>query len=312
MADANRSAHSRLLESFDDIDQVVCTATNFKDYISLLNFVDDVYNEAIRYNPEWDAKCKSRVKIADLCSGCGIFGVALAARIGKPCEVYFVDIVGEFQGLAVKLLAQLTEDCVANTLECSADKIPVGGEIMDIVIESDGFHHCPSLDDVIQESSRILRSGGILLGLDRIHEDKTPQSKLDAILDYGYPQDWLQEQGFIDGKLTRRQNGEKELRLCEWLDALAQASFTKTVFIQYVYRKKASLVTFIKSTIDPIYKLESDWPIPPRWTTKILPALLLGIRYAVKGKNVLYVFKPFRSGLRLSLLRRQVIIAVKS
>ena len=96
-----RASHSALLKSEDNIDFVIAKDTNFTDFYSIIVFLEDVIE---RCHIDQHIKPKSRYQkefsIVDMCSGSGVFGIALAKILGGSGEIHFIDIVGEYHETA--------------------------------------------------------------------------------------------------------------------------------------------------------------------------------------------------------------------
>ena len=94
MIDYNRVAHSELLKSSNDIDFIVKKATNFQSFQSLINFLEDIVeSQNIRNRNKNSFYNANEFHIVDMCSGSGVFGVALAKVLGGKGVIHFVDII---------------------------------------------------------------------------------------------------------------------------------------------------------------------------------------------------------------------------
>ena len=152
-------------------------------------------------------------------------------------------MVGEYHETAKQLVKDILCDSYnAVTHTCSADNTNIISNTIDIIIESDGFHHCPSLTKVIKESNRILRSNGLLLGIDRIHDNYVTDKEIKELLDIEYSEEWLKKNNYKVRTLTRRQNGEGEIRFSEWSESLLSNNFEEPILTQYVKRSKYDLL----------------------------------------------------------------------
>ena len=311
MIDYNRVSHSKMLSLADGIDKLVEKATNFNDFNSIINFLKDIIDQ----NHILD-KClnKNSINIVDMCSGSGVFGIALAKVLGGQGVIHFVDIVGEYHQTAINYTeAILGSSYKPLTYTCSADSTPIGNQSIDIIIEVNGFHHVPSLPKAVKEAQRILRPKGIFLGLDRIHENNVTDKQINTLLDSEYSSTWLQENNYIDQKLTRRENGEGEIRLIEWENAFISFNFKTPLLIEYVNRCKRSYKVWLISNLpENISRTFLDfWIKPPKWGLRLLLTMIFGTSFKKKSNKSSIIISKFPKNVNSSLVRMEVIISYK-
>ena len=322
MKDYNRISHSELLKSQADIDQVVKNATNFNDFQSIQLFLIDYLKKANIYEElktlSQSMQTSFSFNIVDMCSGSGVFGVTLANVIGGQGTIHFVDIVGEYHETAKHLAKDILGDSYNTvTHTCSADSTNIVSNSIDIIIESDGFHHCPSLTKVIKESNRILKSNGFLLGIDRIHDNYVTDKEIKELLDVEYSEEWLKKNNYKVQKLTRRQNGEGEIRFSEWYESLSSNNFQDPLLTQYVKRSKSSFKGWIMSNmprflIQILLKLKKGNPEfhkNPRWSKTLLPTLILGLNLRLSLAGYKLFITTFPECVNTSLVRKQVLLS---
>ena len=310
--DLNRASHSALLKSAKDIDIVVAKGTNFNDFNSIIIFLEDVIKASnINQHIKSNLTSHRALNIVDMCSGSGVFGIALAKIFGGHGTIHFIDIVGEYHETAKKLTGEiLGESYQPITHTCSAEQTTLEDNSIDILIEVNGFHHVPSLPRVIKESKRILKPKGILLGLDRIHENNVSEKQLNTLLDAEYSSTWLKENNYIDRKLTRRENGEGEIRFREWEGALINNGFNFPLLIQYVKRHKRSYKVWLISNLpESISRLFLNyWIKPPRWSLRLLMTMIFGVSLKVPSENSPIYTRKFPRHVRSTHVRMEVII----
>jgi len=81
------------------------------------------------------------------------------------------------------------------------------------------------------ELFRILKPGGFLFSLDRSHPDSVSDETLKGLLDHQYPKSWLEHHGYPSEKpMSRRENGEHEIRDSEWKRTFENAGFVTETF----------------------------------------------------------------------------------
>jgi SAM-dependent methyltransferase len=173
----------------------------------------------------------------DLGAGLGILASVVATRAG-------VDLV-----LAVEVCPHFVEAVVPRAateiLGSDADKVvPVLGsfedlripdESLDFAVEIDSLHHADDLDAALRECARVLRPGGTLLCFDRVQPDDLSDELRERMLDRVYSEEWIAENGYPPGiRMTRRENGEHEIRASEWRDAFARHGLVLVRSIEFV------------------------------------------------------------------------------
>ena len=322
MEDYNRISHSELLKSQNNVDQVVVNATNFNDFKSITIFLTDYLKRAKIYEElkilNQSKKTSFEFNIVDMCSGSGVFGVALAHVIGGHGTIHFVDIVGEYHETAKQLVKDILCDSYnAVTHTCSADNTNIISNTIDIIIESDGFHHCPSLAKVIKESNRILRSNGFLLGIDRIHDNYVTDEEIKELLDVEYSEEWLKKNNYKVKRLTRRQNGEGEIRFSEWSESLLSNNFEEPILTQYVKRSKSSFKGWLMSNMPRfliyiLFKLKkgnTEFHKNPRWSKTLLPTLIFGFNLRLSLDSHKLFITTFPEFVNTTLVRKQVLLS---
>ncbi len=312
MIDYNRVSHSKMLSLSDNIDTIVAKATNFNDFNSIINFLTDIIKKNKIVEKLKQNNTSYDLNIVDMCSGSGVFGIALAKVLGGTGSLYFVDIVGEYHQTAINLTDLILGSSYKPiTYTCSADSTSIPKESVDIIIEVNGFHHVPSLNKAVKESRRILKSNGIFLGLDRIHESNVSDEQLNYLLDSEYSSNWLKENNYVDQKLTRRENGEGEIRLFEWEDALMDSDFNNPLLIEYVNRCKRSYKVFLISNLpEKVSRLFLNfWLKPPKWSLRLLITMLLGISIMKNSSRSKIITAKFPKNVDATIVRMEVIIS---
>ena len=108
----------------------------------------------------------------------------------------------------------------------SFDQIDLPDDSVDFCIEVESLHHSDDLRRTVEEAARVLKPGGVLLLLDRAHHDGLTDEQRQLMLDIEYSDEWKIANGYAMDRLNRAENGEHEIRLCEWQDCLADAGFS--------------------------------------------------------------------------------------
>ena len=153
----------------------------------------------------------------------------LCERFPAVYKLYAVELVPD----VVRLLQPITIPALCGDAGTriirvvgSFDEIELSDASVDFYVEVASLHHSNDLDHTLGELARVLKPGGLLLALDRAHHDKLSEAQRTFMLDVEYPDWWKRENGYDTAPLKRRDNGEHEIRLCEWFDAFARAGFT--------------------------------------------------------------------------------------
>ena len=102
---------------------------------------------------------------------------------------------------------------------------------IDFAVQIESLHHAYDLRKAAVELFRILKPGGFLYSLDRSHPDSVSDETLNGLLDHQYPKSWLEHHGYPSEKpMTRRENGEHEIRDSEWKRTFEDAGFIIETF----------------------------------------------------------------------------------
>lgn len=171
----------------------------------------------------------------ELGAGCSAVSNALMRIFPEITLIYTLEIVPDIVRLLQPKVAALT----GNQGRCipvigSFDEIHLPDQSLDFVVEFDAFHHSRNLDTTLKESARVLKAGGTLLIIDRVHHDTLPETQKEYLLSIEYPESFKKTHGMpIETKLTRHDNGEHEIRRSEWIAALEKAGFELESHIFY-------------------------------------------------------------------------------
>ena len=312
--DKNRELHSLLLAKENDIDEIIRLSTsNFSEKESINSFYQNLFQEDLLSYFLKNFRGR-KINIVEMCSGSGIYGILLAKFIGLSGTLHLVDIVGSYHKKAKEIGNKILRDSFEIiTHTCSADQCPIESESIDLIIEVDGFHHCPSLLKAIDESKRILKKNGLLIGIDRIHENHITKEEINKLLNAFYSEDWLLKNNYPTGqKLSRRANGENELKISQWIDCLMINHFQKISLIEYIKLSKRSIKFFLLSNLPSYLKKKIFGFCPPvRWGLHFLPTLITGKRFKFKKKNYTLTTKRIPKSIETNFIRKQIIIAEK-
>lgn len=161
-------------------------------------------------------------------AGVGIFSAMVARRYPQVTSIDAVEVVPEVvEFLQTAVTAHVCPERPQAVVPVigSFDDLQVADGSYDFCLELGALHHSGDLDKTLAEIARVMRPGGLLVALDRAHNNRLCEDQRRFMLDVEYSAAWLEANGFPPGRLTREQNGEHEIRLCEWDAAFTKAGF---------------------------------------------------------------------------------------
>ncbi len=97
---------------------------------------------------------------------------------------------------------------------------------LDFAVSWDSMHHSYDLIHTLKECYRVLKPGGRLVLIDRAHNNSTPDSEIQRMLNVVYDKEYLRK-NYLDENmtLTRRDNGEHEWRYKELDNFFSESGF---------------------------------------------------------------------------------------
>jgi ubiquinone/menaquinone biosynthesis C-methylase UbiE len=159
-------------------------------------------------------------------SGCGL----LASTVALSPDVEYVYALEICEDLVRLLMPRVSKAVLGEqfakviSVRGSFDELELPDDSIDFIVEIDSLHHSDDLRRTLRECSRVLRPGGQMMILDRCHPDSLPDEEVERMLSEVYSEDFLRKNHYPPGiTLTRRDNGEHEYRLREWLAAFRDA-----------------------------------------------------------------------------------------
>jgi ubiquinone/menaquinone biosynthesis C-methylase UbiE len=103
-------------------------------------------------------------KILELGCGTAYISALIKNKYGSS-EMYALDISPNYLKLAQKISRVLFNSRIDYFIAADAERIPFKSEHFDFVISSAMIHHLPNPDDAIKEIARVLKKGGIFIGI---------------------------------------------------------------------------------------------------------------------------------------------------
>jgi SAM-dependent methyltransferase len=173
----------------------------------------------------------------ELGAGLGVLSATVASR-SSVAGVIAVEICPTFVNLVIPSVAAVVlggnARRVVPTLG-SFDKLEVADESVDFAIEIQSLHHADDLDAVLGETARVLKVGACLVAFDRAQPDEMPDWLRERMLDKRYSAEWIEDNGYPPGiEITRRENGEHEIRRREWRAAFERAGLRLVRTVDFV------------------------------------------------------------------------------
>lgn len=172
--------------------------------------------------------------------GAGVGGISnsLLALYPSIEIIYAIEIVPD----VTKLLQSKVTEYAGNIQRLvpvigSFDDIKLPDASVDFIVEFDSLHHSNNLNKTLREAARILKPGGVIIALDRMHFNGLTDAQREYMLHIEYGEAFKTEYGIpLEKKLTRGDNGEHEIRESEWKSAFEQAQL-KIVHCVTFHRK---------------------------------------------------------------------------
>lgn len=233
LKEAKDGMNHRAKEEIEAVEQGVdLKATHgqaIRDFAQLNDFIQAGFDFLRRVNH------KIAGEAVDVGSGTGV-GAGILSRFDFISRVYAVEFSEQFV-LSIMPV-------VFGSIKADMPKIQrvVGDfnnlQIPDVsqacVLDIDSFHHAEDLDFTLRECARVLKLGGVIVSIDRAWDDHYTRAQLEAKLDVELNDNLKKKYGIPEGhSFTRRDFGEHEYTIREWLDLFARNSFDAMVFSQW-------------------------------------------------------------------------------
>lgn len=193
-------------------------------------------------------------------SGTATFSAMVCREYSDVDRIYAVEVVPNIAKLIQPVVAKHLAGEAAGKLigvVGSFDDIRMEPASCDFCIELGALHHSDNLPVTLGEISRTLKPGGYLLMLDRAHNNRLTDSQIELMLNNEYSKDWKRKNGYPPDPLTRRQNGEHEIRLKEWTTFLNDSGF---VVERHIELRPVGWRKFLRScALEIPYKVRRKW-----------------------------------------------------
>lgn len=108
----------------------------------------------------------------------------------------------------------------------SFDNIELESKSLDFCLEIHSLHHSHDIETTLREVNRVLKSNAKLVCVDRSQPNSMTEEDREQMLDCLYDKEFLEKNGYPPGiSLSRRDNGEHEIKVSEWEEALYRTGF---------------------------------------------------------------------------------------
>ncbi len=169
----------------------------------------------------------------DLGSGTGV-GACILSKMGCMEKVYAVEFSHYF---VEKIMPVVFE-------KYQADKKKIQRVVGDFncldlpdgsvqnILDIDSLHHSEDLDQTLEVCRRVLTENGIIIAIDRAWPDSYTQEQFKTMLDRELPGPLKIKYGITPSQsFTRRDFGEHEYTIRQWLDCFKRHGFEPAVFL---------------------------------------------------------------------------------
>jgi len=183
---------------------------------------------------------------ADLGSGTGI-GATILSNVYEINKIYAIEYSEQF---VLKMMPTVFSDFGAKTEKIirvvgDFNNLKLKDASLTVLLDIDSFHHSENLGYTLKECNRVLKPGGLIISIDRAWPDSCSREELEKKLDVEYSDKSKAVFGIPPGEsYRRRDNGEHEYTISDWLTYYKKSGFDPFVFSQIHLPKLNSI--FIK------------------------------------------------------------------
>jgi SAM-dependent methyltransferase len=165
---------------------------------------------------------------ADLGGGVGCISASIAG-FGDVDRIYCVEIVESAAKLAHPVVVGTIlgqRRSKVTSVVGDFDRLEISDSSLDFAVAWDSMHHSQNPVGTLLECRRALKPSGSLVIVDRGHNNTTPDSEIERMLNINYSREWLiKNYRDPDIAFSRREYGEHEYRWREWESFFERAGF---------------------------------------------------------------------------------------
>lgn len=165
----------------------------------------------------------------DIGSGVGCISATIAKK-DQVKKIYSVELVESVVTLCQPIIINKILDEAQRSKVISVigdfDNLDIADSSLDFATCWFSMHHSMNPVKTLKEVLRVLKPGGRFIFVDKFHNNDTPDSEIERMLNIVYSEEFLKNNFRPAGiKLTRRENGEHEYRLFEWEKFIKKSGF---------------------------------------------------------------------------------------
>jgi len=262
-----------------------------------------LYSQAVNLLKSVDVELKG----IGLEAGSGVCG--FSSNICNLCDsvdkIYAVELVPTLSILArdvtIPFICNNNTNKIVNVVG-SFDDIELNDKSVDFIIEVESYHHSDDILKSLKEAYRVLKPNGIIVLLDRSHNDSLTEEQREHMLNVKYKKTWLKDRGYNTSNMSRRENGEHEIKYSEWVNAfnctgfkLIQRFELRDVSIKKIFKGFVYLLPF------RFRKLFNIWPSRARYHNNELQWM---IEELIGKKKTNKLFKKSVRGYSLFVIQK--------
>jgi len=152
--------------------------------------------------------------------------LALKKEVKKIYSVEVVEnVVKLCQPIVIKKILKQNKNKVISVIG-DFDNLELKDNSVDFAVSWFSMHHSNDPVKTFKEAGRVLKKGGKFIFIDKIHNNSTPDSEIERMLNIIYSREFLKNNFRpVDKILTRRENGEHEYRFFEWEKFIRMTGF---------------------------------------------------------------------------------------
>ncbi len=188
---------------------------------------------------------------AELGAGASVLSNSLCKIFPKIKKIYAVELVPEMAILLQPKIIKANQN-VGRVLPVvgSFDELKLLKSSLDFVVAFDSLHHSNDMKKTLVEANRVLRSGGTLIAFDRAQPNNLSEAQREFMLNVEYSEEFKLIHNLpVNIKFTRRENGEHEPRLNEWVKNFKDAGFAITSMTAFTKKNKTQFGRMVAALV---------------------------------------------------------------
>ena len=170
----------------------------------------------------------------DLGSGTGI-AACILSNLPEVEKIYAVEFSEQFVQRMMPVVFSKFKADTRKIVRAVGDfnNLKLPSDSISMIVEIDSLHHSEDLRVTLDECCRVLKTGGFIVSIDRAWPNSHSKEQLDQLLDKEYDSEHKRLFG-VDPDLPyrRRDYGEHEYRIKDWVAYYERSGFTPYVFSQ--------------------------------------------------------------------------------